>query len=434
MSTRLLASDARTPTAAALAAIGSLLACADGPRDEGPQGSSEREAAHLLDPPFRAVRELPSPAGAGSVTPSLSATADGSILMSWQEPEGDGDAVRTSRLSDSVWSEPATIAQARDLFVNWADFPSIIELPDGSLAAHWLQREGPGTYAYGVRIARSRDGGRSWSEPVAPHRDGTLTEHGFVSLFPAAGEAVAAVWLDGRDYARAAAADEPEPREAEMALRYAEIEETGRLQAEVVLDPRTCDCCQTSVTITSTGPLLAYRDRSETEIRDIAVVRLVDGIWTSPRAVHEDGWRIPACPVNGPALAGDGDHVVAAWYTAASERPRVLVAFSEDAGAHFAAPLRADEGTPLGRVDVELLPDGSALVLWLEAGEDGARVSARRIQIDGASSPAATVAVTDVSRLSGFPRMALTGSVVVLAWTDTDGTGSAVRTATARLR
>jgi hypothetical protein len=333
-----------------------------------------------------------------------------------------------ARLVGSTWSEPRTIATGDDFFVNWADFPSVIEMPDGSLAAHWLQREGPDTYAYGVRIARSSDGGESWSSPLTPHLDGTLTEHGFVSLFPTPDGSLAAVWLDGRDFARAAA----EGEEAEMSLRYAEIDEAGEIRAEALLDGRTCDCCQTSAALTSAGPIVVYRDRSDAEIRDISMVRRLDGRWTAPAVLHEDDWHIPACPVNGPAVSATGDRLAVAWYTAAGDEPKVFVAFSEDAGASFGEAFQVDEGEPLGRVDIALLPDGSALVLWLETTEEGARVTARRIRADGASSQAETVALTDVSRSSGFPRMLLRGTEVVLAWTDAAGEG-VLRTAIATL-
>lgn len=419
---RALALAAPACVAPGLAVVlgGILLACSP---EAGP--SDTRASPGTLGSAFTRLREIPSPAAAGSVTPYLSAGGDGTVLLSWQEPEGSGHAVRVARLADTVWSEPRTIATGEDFFVNWADFPSVIEMPDGSLAAHWLQREGPGTYAYGVRIARSSDDGESWSTPIAPHLDGTLTEHGFVSLFPAPDGALAAVWLDGRDFARAA-------EDANMSLRYAEIDEAGRPGAEALLDDRTCDCCQTSAALTAAGPVVVYRDRSGAEIRDISVVRRLDGAWTPPAAVHADGWHIPACPVNGPAVSARGDRLAVAWYTAADDEPSVLVAFSEDAGARFGQPLRVDDGSPIGRVDVALLPDGSALVLWLETAEEGARVTARRIRADGASSEALTVALTDVSRSSGFPRMVLRGREAVLAWIDTAGEG-ALRTAIASL-
>jgi len=410
---------------------------------EGGADSQTRTRSDSPDSPFSELRELPSPAAAGGVTPYLSAGSDGTVLLSWQEPAGSGHAVRMARLNGSTWSEPLTIATGDDFFVNWADFPSVIEMPDGSLAAHWLQREGPDTYAYGVRIARSSDGGESWSSSLTPHLDGTLTEHGFVSLFPTPDGSLAAVWLDGRDFARAAAegadsgahpndSSASEPLDAEMSLRYAEIDEADEIRAEALLDGRTCDCCQTSAALTSAGPIVVYRDRSDAEIRDISVVRRLDGRWTAPAVLHEDDWHIPACPVNGPAVSARDDRLAVAWYTAAGDEPKVFVKFSEDAGASFGEAFRADEGEPLGRVDIALLPDGSALVLWLETAEEGARVTARRIRADGASSQAETVALTDVSRSSGFPRMLLRGTEVVLAWTDAAGEGI-LRTAIATL-
>ena len=439
----------QTPITRALTAALAVVCLACAP--ESRRDSETRAETDSLGSAFSDLRQLPSPAAAGGVTPYLSAGSDGAVLLSWQEPEGSGHAVRLARLDGSTWSEPRTIATGDDFFVNWADFPSVIEMPDGSLAAHWLQREGPDTYAYGVRIARSRDGGESWSSPLTPHLDGTLIEHGFVSLFPTPDGSLAAVWLDGRDFARAAAdgedaeapggelqdvetraEGESQPRDADMSLRYAEIDEAGEIRAETLLDARTCDCCQTSAALTSAGPIVVYRDRSEGEIRDISLVRRLDGRWTAPAVLHEDGWHIPACPVNGPAVSARGDRLAVGWYTAADDEPKVFVAFSEDAGASFGEALRVDDGKALGRMDVALLADGSALVLWLEIAEEGARVTARRIRADGAASRAETVALTDVSRSSGFPRMVLRGTEVVLAWTDTAGEGS-LRTAVATL-
>ena len=392
----------------------------------GPEASGE---AAGLGTTFAELREVPPPTGPGSMTPYLSAGREGTVYLSWQEPDERGHAVRMAELSASGWSEPHTIARGEDFFVNWADFPSIVELPDGSLAAHWLQREGPGTYAYGVRIARSVDGGETWSQPVTPHLDGTLTEHGFVSLFPAADGALAVVWLDGRNFADAA---EGGPLEGDMSLRYAEIGVDGAPRNQTLLDDRACDCCQTSAALTSEGPVLVYRDRSESEIRDISVVRLVGSEWTAPATIHADEWYMPACPVNGPAVAAKEERVAVAWYTGARDEPKVQVAFSGDAGKTFGEPIRVDEGRPMGRVDAVLLDDGEALVVWLETTDRGAVVRARRVRSDGTASVPASVAVTEMSRASGFPRMTARGNDVILAWTDTAEEGT-VRAAVASL-
>jgi hypothetical protein len=146
--------------------------------------------------------------------------------------------------------------------------------------------------------------------------------------------------------------------------------------------------------------------------------------------VHRDGWRIDACPVNGPAVSASGRRVAVAWFTAANDSARVKVAFSDDAGATFGAPVRVDDGNPAGRVDVELLADGSALVTWIErTGADDAAVRARRVS-GTATEPgtAMTIASSSAERASGFPRTAVSGDHVIFAWT-VPGTPSEVRVA-----
>ena len=82
------------------------------------------------------------------------------------------------------------------------------------------------------------------------------------------------------------------------------------------------------------------------------------------------------------------------------------IAFSQDAGATFSQPIQVDDGKNVGRVDTLLLPDGSALVVWLGGDVAGGEIKARRVRADGSIGPAAVIAKTDVSRSSGFPRMA----------------------------
>ncbi|MGH7507022.1 MAG: sialidase family protein, partial [Longimicrobiales bacterium] len=292
--------------------------------------------------------------------------------------------------------------------------------------AHWLAREGAGSYAYGVRIALSHDRGTTWSDPVTPHRDGTRTEHGFVTLYPAPDGGVSAVWLDGRNMAGTAAQD-GHGMGADMTLRATTIGPGGATGPELLVDDRTCECCQTDVAIAADGPVLAYRNRSPDEIRDIAIARFRDGRWSEPHTVHPDRWQILACPVNGPAIAADSDRVAVAWFTAARDTPRVLIAFSSDGGETFGAPVRADDGDPVGRVDLLLLDGGNALLSWLERGEPST-VRVRRIAAAGLTGPATTVTTTSAARASGFPRMARSRNGIVFAWT-VPGAGGGVRTA-----
>jgi hypothetical protein len=315
-----------------------------------------------------------------------------------------------------AWTPPATIAEGGNFVANWADVPSVMMLPDGTLAAHWLVATGRA--AYDVTMAISVDAGRTWSAPVTPHRDGTPTEHGFVSIF-ASTAGPGAIWLDGRAMA---GVHDPHaaPSTAQMSLRSAEWT-GGRIGQEQLVDDRVCDCCPTSAVTTDRGALVAYRDRSSEEVRDIFVARLQDGRWQTPHRVHADGWQIPGCPVNGPALAADGRRVAIAWFTGADSTPRVNVAFSDDAGDRFAAPVRVDDGTPIGRVGAAMLPDGSAVVSWIDHNGGDGELRVRRIERRGERGPIVTVARVASDRSSGMPRLVHAAGRVILAWASTDG-------------
>lgn len=378
------------------------------------------------------IRSADSPATGDGREPELTATPDGRIILSWVERVGDKRyALRMATKDDAGWSEARTVAEGENWFVNWADFPSVISLDDGSLAAHWLVKSGTATYAYNVNIAFSRDAGKTWSKPLVPHLDNTQTEHGFVSLVPLSGGRLGAVWLDGRNMKDMKDDhDEGKPLPVSMTLRYAAIDASGKISDDAQLDERVCECCQTSAAVTADGVLAVYRDRSQNEVRDIYSVRQAGNDWSTPQAVHADNWEINGCPVNGPSVSAEGQSVAVGWFTGTGGTPHVKVAFSTDGGATFAAPIQVDDGETQGRVDVLLLPDKSALVCWLAGTPEGGEIKVRRVQANGLLGPPAVIAKTDISRSSGFPRMTRLGDQVHFAWTEF-GTPSRIRMATA---
>ena len=375
------------------------------------------------------IRTTQSPSDGDSREPDLTTTPDGRVILSWVEKLNDKRyALRVAMLDQKGWSDAQTVAEGNNWFINWADFPSVIALKNGTLAAHWLVKSGSATYAYDVNISQSNDGGKSWTKSIVPHRDNTQTEHGFVSLLALPDGRLGAVWLDGRNMKDMKEGDDHGPSPESMTLRYAALDAGGNLSDEAELDERVCECCQTSAAVTSDGPIAVYRDRSPSEVRDVYIVRHVNGGWTRPQAVFADDWRINGCPVNGPVVAAEGATVAVAWFTSISETPRVKIAFSQDAGATFSQPIAVDDGETVGRVDALLLPDGSALVCWLSGNVDGGAIKVRRVRADGAVGPPAEIAKTDISRSSGFPRMARLGNDIHFAWTEF-GKPSRVRTA-----
>lgn len=350
----------------------------------------------------------------GSVAPHLAAGPGGEAILTWLAPGAERKhALRLAVRRAGAWSTPQTILESDSLFVNWADFPSLIALSDGRWIVHWLARIPGGTYAYHVRTAASTDSGRTWREPVVPHRDASPREHGFVSMAAVNDSTTGMIWLDGRNMTA--------PEKGEMTLRFTELSSGGRLAADELIDGRTCECCQTALVRTPRGLVAAYRDRSAAGIRDIAILRRVTGAWTAPVMVARDDWDYPGCPVNGPQLAASGDTVAIAWFTAPGGRARVMAAWSFDAGATWNKPVQVDDGRPLGRVDIELLSDGSALIAWLEVVGEAAEVRARRARANGRKDASFRVAETAQARSSGFPRMVRVGGEVLIAWTSAEG-------------
>jgi thiol-disulfide isomerase/thioredoxin len=379
--------------------------------------SSAAEGSHSIR-----VEPLPPPAVGDGLTPFLAGSASGLHLI-WLEKTAEGHALRYARWDGTRFTPPSTVHASGKFFANWADFSSVLPFGEGRLAAHWLEKAAAGTYEYDVFISISDDGGKTWSPGMKPHRDGTLNEHGFVSLSPE-GKGFRAVWLDGRNFKKDAS-------DNEMALLSTSFDGAA-FGGEEVLDSRVCECCQTAMAPVDGGFFVAYRDRSPQEIRDVGTVRYDKGAWSEPRLLNDDGWHLTGCPVNGPQAASDGNRLALAWFTASKDDPRVQVVFSEDGGKTFGAPIRVDSGRALGRVDIELLGD-SAVVTWLGKAARGGEVLARRVSSSGDASEIVTVARTGSDRASGFPRIASFQRSIYAAWTEAESRQGPSRIQLARL-
>lgn len=357
--------------------------------------------AGVAAPPLTtSVSAVAFPFGHATVTPYVVGDGKGGFDVSWVDSKAK--TFNFAHYDGVAWSKAKLIAHG-DMLENRADYPSIA-VSGRNVFAQWRERAGAGRL---IRLARSNDGGATWSKSVTPHPS-MAREFGFVSMLPLADGTARVVWLDGR--------------EKPTALRAATVTTAGTLVAEGVVDARVCDCCQTAEAMTPRGPMVVYRDRSENEMRDIAIAPAVANAHSAP--VHNDEWHLTGCPVNGPRIDTRGAHAAVAWYTAAKEKPEVLVAFSRDGGATFGAPVRVDAGHPGGRVDVVLLADDSAIVTWVDTATAAAKVMARRVTNSGAVDPPQTVGTSRAA--VGFPRIALSNQSILAAWNGDDGVRLAI--------
>ncbi|WP_300021165.1 hypothetical protein [uncultured Maribacter sp.] len=385
-------------------------------------GCKEESKTPKSEAPIIVVEKIQTPAAASSALPHLMSNKD-ATLLSWVETSNDTLAtMRYSELVDGKWQQPENILSGTDWFVNWADYPMITE-NNGNLWSHILKKSTEGTYSYDIKMNIKLKGTTSWRTDLLLHNDNTPTEHGFVSVVPYNNNFFVN-WLDGRNTEENANGER-----GAMTLRAGIVSTSGELLEEYELDSRTCDCCQTTSAITDNGPVVIYRDRSENEIRDISIVRQVKGEWTKPKVVYADEWKIKGCPVNGPKVDALGNNLVVAWFTGASKKQKVQIAFSSDGGAKFTKPIIIAQGSVMGRVDVLWKDEDNAIVSWMEANDKTALFKAMAVHKNGTVSKSRLITTMADSRKSGFPQMEMVEETLYFAWTEQEGALTQVRTA-----
>lgn len=349
--------------------------------------------------------------------------ARGRFVLSWQERGADGcstlytASVRTPQ--QPIEAHP--VASGCNWFVNWADFPKVAIADDGDWVTFWLERSGTAPYAYDIRLVRSSDDGQSWSAPVTPHDDGTPTEHGFVAMVPLGGDRVLLVWLDGRATAAPADHEVGTPghaghrHEGPMQLRSAIVRRGGRIEAPALIDDRVCSCCPTDLVRHGSDVTVVYRDRDAAEIRDIHYATWSNHRWSRPALVHPDRWHMPACPVNGPALAARGGRRAVVWPSMQGERLTVAVQYLGVAASRRVLEAGSEV---LGRPDLAPWGDGF-LALWLGAGAP--RFTRLKLAVlDPNLQPVQTLCLAELppGRGTGMPRLAALDDRALAVWSE----------------
>lgn len=371
------------------------------------------------------VDHLPFASGERAAQPSVTVDARDGFVLTWQERDGEHTALRFAVLdADGAEQRRGTVATGGDWFVNGADFPNLVVLDNGDWVTFFLKKTSPGTYSYAIHTVRSRDAGATWDAPVVIHRDGTDTEHGFVSLVADGEDRVRAVWLDGRHMA--GGGDHAHGTSEHMTLRSAALGRDGVHRDEHELDDLTCACCQTDAVRVDGRIVVAYRDRTRDEVRDIGVLEFADDRWSAPRILHADGWVMPACPVNGPAVASDGKQVATLWPTMAGGEMRVLLTRGDAAGA----PTQLASGpTELGRVDLAAWADRQWLATRVVATERVPTLWLSLLAADGSVQHEQRIA----GKVGGYPRMATRAGVGLLVWAEQGETNGSSRIGLARI-
>ena len=371
--------------------------------------TSKSEPAVLVNKRHTAIIEIKTPSSINSSLPRLFSNGE-DLLMSWIQNKDSIASLKYSKFNGINWTAPTEIISGSDWFVNWADFPAIAD-NNGSILTNILKKSAEGTYTYDIHLQLYSKQKNTWKNNILLNQDGIKSEHGFVSMLPYNNDSFFVTWLDGRTLVGVSKENE------QMTLRAAFIDAEGEISNDILLDDKTCECCNTAATMTSNGPIVAYRDRSDTEIRDISIVRFVNGNWTAPKNVYQDHWEIPGCPVNGPAIDSFNDAVALAWFTAENDNPRIQVSFSENQGETFGLQYRVDNGNAIGRVDIVMIDQNNAVVSWMEPDGIDTLIQILKVSSNGEKNIPITITKTRSERSSGFPQLELVGDRLYVAWT-----------------
>ncbi len=364
------------------------------------------------------VEPQPSPAGAASLQANWSVMPDGSALLSWVEKSAAADSLRYAIRRGAAWSDVRTVVARRHFFHHPAELPEVVALPGGSFMAHWIEMPKEGAEAEYLYVAASADGVR-WSAPMIGHKDRSLVQHGLGSMVSSGPAEASMIWLQAL-----------KGEDGPVTLMRTVLSSEGgnpKIVKEETLDSDVCACCPTSVIRTTKGLLIAYRDHTAGEIRDIATIRFENNAWTASKIISPDRWQINACPINAAAAASKGANVAVAWYTAAGNKPRAQLALSSDNGANFGPAVLISTGQAYGYTSTASDDAGGAYVSWLERGTNNARLLVRHVNAKGVAGPVAQVAQGERESL-GYPRLVRSGTETSIVWGNADG-GSKVQTA-----
>jgi len=355
--------------------------------------------------------------------PSLVAS-NGSLSLTWISSDEDMNvSLNFRQFIDKKWTNPQTLAVGSNWFVNWADFPTHAISGDQVLTSY-LKKSASGTYTYDVFLNLQKLSGEKIKEDFILNTDGFKAEHGFVSIVANENEGFYISWLDGRNTVEKDINGNHKP----MTIRFAEITNAGDIINETELDSSVCDCCQTSITNSDQGPIVVYRDRSQEEVRDIYVTRNINDKWENPIPVHNDGWVIYGCPVNGPKVVSNSKNLAVSWFTVLDGKPTVNLSFSESYGSTFDSPIKINDLNAIGRVDTAFLNEKEVIVSYMEGDDIGTYLRIKKVSIDGEVSDPITISKIDSGRGTGVPQLEILNDEIFIVWTVFDNENNQLKT------
>jgi hypothetical protein len=423
-------------------------------------GCSRAPEAAPAAAPVPAVADAVRIAVDGAVNSGVSIAAAGSrAVVTWAAtvPAGTNVYAAVSDDGGRTFGTPVRVNDVDgDARVNGEQPPRVAIGVD--IAVAWVSRL---TGVSRIRMARSADGGRTFTPAATAHNESLTGARGWQSLAIDANNLVHAAWLDGRD-ANPGAATRPAPpkpapasgaaasthamhRSSRQDIFHAVWRPDGKapegkttaIEARVATD--VCFCCKTSVATAPDGTAyVAFRHIYPTNLRDMAVARSIDAgrTFEPPVRVSEDQWQINACPEDGPSIAVGADGTLhIAWPTlipGTEPRKGIFYSYSTDRGRSFAPRIRVDDGGEGSRTAAHpqlAITGPTVAVVWDESASQGRQIRfAEIVSTSSAWTPTVRTPVTISGEGRGvYPAVTAISGVPLVAWTADAADASVVR-------
>jgi hypothetical protein len=370
--------------------------------------------------------------GAANATPSLTALGQ-RVAAVWTATKDGATNVYVATSSDNgaTFSAPRQVNdQPGDAGATSEQPPRAVFSGAGTVAmltVVWSKRDSSAQRRDVIRMARSIDGGRTFTPARFIHDSTFAGARGWEALAVDAEGVVHAVWLDGRDADKKIAASAKVtgavPKgQPPQAIYHGTFSADGRT-IENLVAADVCFCCKTAVAVGSGGLVYAaWRHIFPGSMRDIAFATSTDGgrHFGPFVKVSEDKWELNGCPEDGPSVAVDPSgmiHIV--WATVVNDgepRKALFYARSRD-GKTFSPRTRVPAGpaTTPGHPQLTPLPDGGVAMVWDETVNGQRRVSFTRISRTGAIEPPQILSADESSSYPVITRPGAEG--VLVAWT-----------------
>jgi hypothetical protein len=292
-----------------------------------------------------------------------------------------------------------------------------------------------------LKMARSRDGGRTFDRPIALQSRGAPGDRGWAALALDADAVAHAIWVDHRGLAgeggghahHGAGATDGVAMAQKSSVYYAATKPASASERE--LTRGVCYCCKTAMAIGPDGTIYAaWRHVYPGNLRDIAVSVSRDGgrSFAAPARVSRDGWEITGCPDDGPAMAVDATGLVhLIWPTVIGSRDApegaLFYATTRD-GRVFSPRVRVPTLGSLKPSHPQIAVDdgGRVVVAWdeLMGGKRVAAVRQIRRGPDGHAFGGHVVLAPDSSAM--YPVLASTSDGWIAVWTNGLGESSVI--------